>query len=347
MSKRSSTTNRAFALLFAFGLVAAACGSDSGGSADTSTSDGGTDAGTSDGGTESGDGAAFSDLDLSGVELTVGSKDFTEQLLLGEMLVQSFEAAGASVTNKVDLGGTVVNREALLAGEIDTYAEYNGTGWTVHLAREYADVTEADGTVDPTKLTEAVAEADLAENDIVWLGQSPFNDTYGFASSPDLLDDGAPFTMNSMAAYLEANPDATVCLESEFPVRPDGLILFEQGTGYTIPQSQIKILDTGIIYTDTRDGNCDFGEVFTTDGRIGGLGLNLVEDPGMMIVYNVAITMPNDVYQQNTAAFDTIAAELFAPLDNATMTELNRRIDIDGESAADVAADFLKQQGLI
>ncbi len=345
MTKRSSTTYQAFAALFAFGLVAAACGSDSGGS-EAAAEPGDTSTG-SDGGAESTDGAVFADLDLSSVELTVGSKDFTEQLVLGEMLVQSFEAAGASVDNKVDLGGTVVNREALLSGEISTYAEYNGTGWTVHLEKDYAEVTEADGTVDPTKLTAAVADADLAENSIVWLGQSPFNDTYGFASSPDLLDDGEPFTMDSMAAYLEANTDAKVCLESEFPVRPDGLILFEQGTGFTIPDDQIEILDTGIIYTETRDGNCDFGEVFTTDGRIGGLGLNLVVDPGMMILYNVSITMPDDVYQQNPAAFDTIAAELFAPLDDATMTELNRRVDIEGESAADVAASFLEEQGLI
>ncbi len=344
MTKRSSTLKQGFALLFAFGLVAAACGSDSSGS-DGAASDGGTDAGSDGESTEGG--AAFADIDLSGVELTVGSKDFTEQLVLGEMLVQSFEAAGASVDNKVDLGGTVVNREALLSGEISTYAEYNGTGWTVHLEKDYAEVTEEDGTVDPAKLTAAVAEADLAENGIVWLGQSPFNDTYGFASSPELLDDGAPFTMDSMAAYLEANTDATLCLESEFPVRPDGLVLFEEGTGFTVPQDQIEILDTGIIYTETRDGNCDFGEVFTTDGRIGGLGLNLVEDPGMMIVYNVSITMPDDVYQQNPEAFDAIAEQLFAPLDAATMTELNRQVDIDGESPADVAENFLTEQGLI
>ncbi len=71
-----------------------------------------------------------------------------------------------------------------------------------------------------------------------------------------------------MADYLKANPDATLCLETEFPDRPDGLILFEDATGYTVPQSQIKILDTGLIYTETAKGTCQFGEVYTTDGRI-------------------------------------------------------------------------------
>jgi osmoprotectant transport system substrate-binding protein len=84
------------------------------------------------------------------------------------------------VTNKVDLGGTVVNREALLAGEISTYAEYNGTGWTIHLEKEYTDVADDSGEVNSDALTEAVAAADLEANEIRWLGQSPFNDTYGF-----------------------------------------------------------------------------------------------------------------------------------------------------------------------
>jgi osmoprotectant transport system substrate-binding protein len=287
------------------------------------------------------------ELDLSGIDITVGCKDFTEQLVLGEMLVQAYEAAGASVNNSVDLGGTVVNREALLAGEIDVYAEYNGTGWTVHLEEDYETVKcEGCSTVDPATLTEAVAEADLERNGIRWLGRSPFNDTYGFASSPDLTDEGQPFTMQSMADYLAATPDATVCMESEFPVRPDGLVLFEEGTGYEIPESQIEILDTGIIYTETESGNCDFGEVFTTDGRIDGLGLNLVEDPGMMILYNVSVTMPDELYQQAPDAFGEIAELLFAGLDNPTMTELNRLVDIEGQTAADVAGDYLQAQGL-
>jgi len=125
------------------------------------------------------------------------------------------------------------------------------------------------------------------------------------------------------------------------------LILFETATGYEVPDSQIKILDTGIIYTETRDGNCDFGEVFTTDGRIAGLGLNLVDDPGIMILYNVSITMRDELYQKAPAAFEAIAEAMFAPLDNATMTRLNYLVDIEGQQASTVASDFLKDQGLI
>ncbi len=191
-----------------------------------------------------GDDGALEEYDLSGIDITVGSKDFTEQLVLGEMIAQAFEAAGANVNNQVNLGGTEVNRAALLSGDIDTYAEYNGTGWTVHLGNE-------DPVDDPEQLTEMVAEADLEENGIRWLGRSEFNNTYGFAVNQDFVDANGVPTLQDMADFLEANPDATVCMESEFPDRPDGLVLFEEATGFEIPSDQISILDTNLIYTET------------------------------------------------------------------------------------------------
>ncbi len=308
------------AVLLAFSLVVAACGDD--------------DAGAT-------GGQIAEEIDLDGVAITVGSKDFTEQLVLGELMVQSFEAARADVTNKVDLGGTVVNREALLSGEIDVYMEYNGTAWTVHLGQE-------DPSFDPLQLTEDVRALDLAENDIHWVGKSPFNDTYGFATGPELTEEnGGPFTMQSMADYLAANPDATLCMESEFPSRPDGLILFEEYTGYEVPDSQVEILDTNIIYNETANGNCDFGEIFTTDGRIPALEMTIVEDPGVMIVYNVSMNVRDDLYQQAPEAFEALADLLFDGLDDETMAELNRRVSVEGEDAADVARDYLVSKGLI
>ncbi len=86
-------------------------------------------------GSDSGGGGGSSDR-LDGVSVTVGSKDFTENILLAEMFAQALENEGASVNNKVNLGGTSVNRDALTSGDIDVYPEYNGTGWTVHLGNE-------------------------------------------------------------------------------------------------------------------------------------------------------------------------------------------------------------------
>lgn len=302
-------------LALALGLALAGCGDDGGG------------------GVSGGEG-------LDGVSIAVGSKDFTENILLGEMWAQALANEGADVDNQVNLGGTSVNREAMLSGDIDTYPEYNGTGWTVHLGNE-------NPSSDPQELYDVTAEEDLKENDIKWVGLSEFNDTYGFAANGDLAEEEGGFDFDSMAAYLEANPDATVCMESEFPDRPDGLVLWEKATGYELPRSQTKILDTGLIYTETADGNCDFGEVFTTDGRITALNLELVEDPGVMILYNVSFNMRNEVYQENPDVFDELADTILADIDNEKMAELNARVDVEGQPAERVAQEYLEEIGLL
>ncbi|PWL20936.1 MAG: hypothetical protein DCO81_04945 [Candidatus Aquiluna sp. XM-24bin5] len=290
---------------------------------------------------EASSGGALSEFDLSGVSVAVGSKDFDEQLILGEMMVAAFEAAGAEVDNKVNLGGTNVARAALESGEIDIYMEYNGTGWTVHLG-------QSDPSFDPETLTAGVREMDLAENGIVWVGRSPFNNTYGFASSPEVTEaNGGPFDLKSMMEYVRDNSDAVVCMESEFPSRPDGLILTETHAGIELPDSQQRILDTGIIYTETANNNCDFGEVFTTDGRIPALGLTLVQDPGVNIVYNVSGTIRQDKYNEAPEAFDGIIEAVLAPLSNERMAELNGYVSAEGQDPGDVAREYLVAEGLI
>jgi len=291
--------------------------------------------------TDSASGGALAEYDLSGITISVGSKDFDEQLVLGEMMVAAFQAAGATVDNKVNLGGTNVARAALESGEIDIYMEYNGTGWTVHLGQE-------DPSFDPGVLTAGVAERDRAENGIVWVGRSPFNNTYGFVSSPELTEaNGGGFNLQTMMEYVQANPDTIVCMESEFPSRPDGLILTETYTGITLPDSQQRILDTGIIYTETAANNCDFGEVFTTDGRIPALGLTLVEDPGVNILYNVSGTIREAKYNEAPEAFDGIINAILASLDNVKMAELNGKVSAEGEDPAAVARQYLVDEGLI
>ncbi len=298
-------------------MALAACGSDSGG-------------GSSGGGSG----------ELSGVDITVGSKDFTENILLGKMLVLALKNDGANVTDQTNLGGTSVNRKALLSGNIDVYPDYNGTGWTVHLGQQ-------DPSQDPQTLYDKTAKMDLEKNNIKWVGLSPFNDTYGFAANGDLAKKEGGFDFQSMADYLKAHQDATLCLETEFPDRPDGLILFEKATGYQVPQSQIKILDTGLIYTETAKGSCQFGEVFTTDGRITALNLDLVKDPGVMILYNVSYTMRNEVYKEHAQVYDDLAKKILDPLDNKKMAELNAKVDVDGDSADKVAEDYLKGIGVL
>ena len=298
------------------------------------------------GGQQVSTGGIITEYDLSGIDIAVGSKDFAEQLILGEMLVQAFEAAGASVDNKVNLGGTNVARAALEGGEIDIYPEYNGTGWTVHLGME-------NPSFDPEELTSGVREKDLEINGIVWVGCSPFSNTYGFASSPEVTEANmGAFSLQTMMEYVDANPDAIVCMESEFPSRDDGLILTETATGIELHDKQQLLLDSGIIYTELANNNanknsCDFGQVFTTDGRIPALGLTLVEDPGVYPAFNVSGTMRNEKYNEARDVFDEIIELVLAPLDNERMAALNAKVSADSEDPADVARDYLVAEGLI
>lgn len=280
--------------------------------------------------------------DFEGISVTVGSKNFTEQYVLSEILIQGLAARGAQVTDQTNTGDTPTTRAALLAGEIDTYWEYNSTGWVEHLGNSAAP--DEDGE----QLTKDVRAADQA-NGIEWLGQSNFNDTYGFALAPELADEIAPtrvrvdaFDLEAMADYLDDNADAIVCVEPEFPERADGLTLFETDTDYTLPPSQMRVFDDPAdIYDAVADGICDFGEVFTTDGRIDALGLTLVVDGGVFYVYNVSLNIPTDLYDQAPGAFDDLVGDILRPLSQTRITELNRRV-AQGEPIAEVAAGFLR-----
>jgi len=328
------------AALAAVALVAGACGSDD----DSSSSDAGDDDGAMTAGecdTANNDDnsvASLTELDFSGLDINVGSKDFVEQRVLGQLAIVGLEAGGASVTDSTNLGGTVVNRDALLSNEIDMYFEYNGSGWAVHLAQE-------EPSFDTIELTNGVCAMDLAENDIRWLGVSPFNNTYGFATAGD--SPAAGLDLQGMMEYVNENADATVCMEIEYPNRPDGLVLLEQATGLAIPDGQDRIMDTGVIYDETATGSCTFGEIYTTDGRIPALGLDVVEDPGVNILYNVSMTMPDSVFQQAPEAFEALADTIFAGLDGDTMAELNRKVSADGEDPRAVAEEYLTEQGLL
>ncbi len=101
-----------------------------------------------------------------------------------------------------------------------------------------------------------------------------------------------------------------------------------------------------MIYDQTASGECDFGEIFTTDGRIPALSLNVVEDPGVFIIYNASLTMGDELFQQAPDAWLSLINTVVAPLDDATMAELNRQVSADGADPIDVARQYLADQGL-
>lgn len=288
------------------------------------------------------DGSDLADDAFDGVSITVGSKNFTEQYVLSEILIRALEARGAEVTDAIDTGDTPTTRAALESGDIDAYFEYNSTGWVEHLGN-------SDPDPDGEALTEAVREADAA-NGIEWIGRTTFNDTYGFAITPSVRQDnlasrsnnGEAFDMAAMADYLTDNNDAVVCVEPEFPDRNDGLVLFEEATEFTVPSDRIVVMEAAEVYQAVADGDCQFGEVFTTDGRLNALELTTVIDPGVFYIYNASLNIRSEVYDQAPEAFDELVDMVLSPLSQTRITELNQRVS-DGEPVENVADDYLEQ----
>ncbi|MGH3362310.1 MAG: glycine betaine ABC transporter substrate-binding protein, partial [Nocardioides sp.] len=150
---------------------------------------------------DDGGGGASSD-ELAGKTFTVGSKEFTEQKILGQIAILALENAGAEVNDETGITGTANVRTALESGEIDMYWEYTGTGWTEILGNE-----TADAPTDSQELFDAVAEQD-AENGIAWIAKSTANDTYAFATSQETSDATGVTTLSDYAELANSDPEA-------------------------------------------------------------------------------------------------------------------------------------------
>lgn len=315
---------RLLALVAALGLLLAACGDD-----------GGDDAAADD---------ALDEGALDGLSVTVGSKDFDEQLVLGYISVVALEEAGADVTDEVDLGGTDAARAALENGDIDHYWEYNGTAWISFFG-------ETEPLDDRIEQYEAVRDRDREERGLVWLDPTPFNNTYALAIQEDAAAElGDPETLSDLGPLLESDPDAvTLCVETEFIGRDDGLPGMEETYGYEIPEDNITVMDTGVIYSAAGDRDpCNIGEVFTTDPRVAANNLIVLEDDeGFFPLYNASAVFREEVYEDHADTLDEIYATIAAELDNEKMLELNDLVSNQGRRPRDVAEDFLSEIGLI
>jgi osmoprotectant transport system substrate-binding protein len=290
-----------------------------------------------------GGGGASGDIDLSGAEFTVGSKEFTEQLILGQITLQVLENAGATVNDQIGLAGSVAARKAMESGEIDMYWEYTGTGWITYLGH-------TDPIPDRQKQFEAVAKEDLKENDIKWLSPpAPANNTYTMAVRSEAYDELGVKKLSDFKQLVEENPEeATVCVGTEFSTRDDGLPGMEEAYNFEFPSKNIVKIDEGLIYQQTDTGKqCNFGEVFQTDGRIANLDLKLIkDDKSFFPIYNPALNVRKDVIEEYPQI-----TKLFAPISKKLTTDelqkLNAQVDVQGLLEDQVAEEWLSENGFI
>jgi osmoprotectant transport system substrate-binding protein len=281
---------------------------------------------------------------LDGVTVSVGSKNFTENILLGKMAIILLQSAGATVTDLTNIPGSASAREAMLNGQIQAMWEYTGTGWITYLGHEKP-------IPDEQKQYTAVRDEDVKKNDLVWLPPAPMNNTYGFAITKKTYD---KYKITKLS-QLNKVPvqDRTFCVESELINRPDGLkgMLDKYGVPLGdpkgVPRGNLKTFQTGAIYDATAKGSCNFGEVFTTDGRIIALNLRVLEDDRSFFPkYNVSL-----VLNQQTAEKYKQIADIIKPvsekLTNKVLLRLNADIDVNGREPADVAFEWLKKEGFV
>lgn len=280
----------------------------------------------------------MADVDLQGATLNVGSKDFTEQAILGKMVVILAQSAGADVNDLTNIPGTNSVREALLQDELDFYWEYTGTAWLTYLGYD-------DPIIDEQEQYEAVRDED-AENGLVWLEPSELDNTYGMATTREFSEAEGVTALSDIADLDEA--DQTFCMNAEFAARNDGFYPMLEHYGIDEPSSDREsLIDTGAVYQATADGVCSFGAIFATDGRIPALDLVVLEDDEDFFPrYNLSAVLREEVleeYPQLQELLDPLAERL----DNDTMSQMNQRVDVDGEEPADVAWDFLEEEGYV
>ena len=276
-----------------------------------------------------------------GATFTVGSKQFTEQIILGHITKQALEFTGAKVNDQIRLGGTSVNRQALVSGRIDMYWEYTGTGWITHLNR-------TQPINNPRRQWLAVKRADAA-NGVTWLEPGPFDNTYAFAVRKERVSQFGVRKISDFGRFLRTRSrDATLCVTNEFLVRDDGLPGIEKHYRFRWPRDKVVVLAAGVIYQATDQGRvCNFGIVFATDGRIQGLGLTVIgDDKKFFPVYNPALNVRTSVFRRYPKLAPMFKA-IAAALTNARMQKMNADVDMRGRTPEDVARDFLRQQKFI
>ncbi|MDX3357372.1 glycine betaine ABC transporter substrate-binding protein [Streptomyces sp. ME01-24h] len=280
-------------------------------------------------------------LPLKGASLTVTSKSFSEQIILGSMIGLVFKAAGAEVLDRTNIQGSIGAREAITSGAADAMFEYTGTAWITYLGND-------EPIADPERQWRAVRDADQG-NGIVWLRPSTLDNTYALAAGREKNRPYGLRTLSDVAALSKKDPRAvTLCVENEFASRDDGLPGMQKAYGMDLPSANIRRMDTGIVYTQiTKPGSCLLGEVYTTDGRIASLDLEVMEDDKHFFPNYDAAPVVNSKTLERWPAIRGLLDPLSAKLTTDVGRELNAKVDVEGEDPHEVAKAWLVQEGFI
>lgn len=271
------------------------------------------------------------------VTLKVGSKDFTEEFILGEMYALLLEDAGFKVERKFNLGGTPVAHEALVKGEIDLYPEYTSTGLMT--------VLKQSPIQDPGAVLEAVRKGYKEKFNLEWLTPASFNNTQALATTREVSEKYGIKTYSDLAAKAG---ELRLGGPAEFAEREDGIKGLQRAYG-GFQFKEFRQLGTGSLrYEALKNGQVDVVVAFGTDGQISGMGLVLLkDDKAFYPPYQAAPVVRSDVLAKNPKIAE--ALNKLAPLlTEEVMAGLNWKVDgPEKQEFAAVARAFLQEKGLI
>lgn len=269
--------------------------------------------------------------------IVVGGKNFTEQQLMAEMTTQLLKAKGFNVDKRAGLG-TAPLRQAQEAGQVDVYWEYTGTSLITF--NKVSDKLDAAATYAKVK------ELDAAKG-LVWLNPSKANNTYALAMRKADVEKTGIRSISDLAAKIKSGTALKLASNAEWYARPDGLKPLEQTYGFEFGRENVVRMDTGLVYQALRDSQVDVGLVFATDGRVPAFDFVILkDDKGYFPTYAMTPVIRKETLDKNPKLAEILNG-LSAKLDDATMAKLNASVDVDKKSVEEVAAGFLKDQGLV
>lgn len=268
-----------------------------------------------------------------GTTITVGSKNFTEQYVLGEIYAQALKAAGYTVKTDLKLGSEVIAHQALKEGEIDGYPEYTGTALTAFFKVEVPDVPK-----DPQQAYED-AKAGYAKEDITALAPTPFENTYRLG----MLNEKAKelgVTKTSDLAGKES--DLRISGYPECRQRVDCLLGVEKTYGLKFG----RFVSSNTPYTVLDSGDADIAFLFTTDGKLASKKYTVLDDDKSFFPpYNISFTIRDDALEKLGDGGRQVIESVQKYMTEPVMQELNARVDVDKEQPAAAASSYLKFYG--
>lgn len=287
--------------------------------------------------------ACQSGRDQSSAVIQVGSKDFAEQLIFGEMYALVLEKHGFPVERKLNLAGTPIAQANLERGEIDFYPEYTGTGLLTVLQLPYNPNRSSQSQNITQQVYATVAQEYREKFNLIWLEPSPMNNTYALLVTRDTAQS---YGMDSISALVAHASQLVAIGPSEFGERQEGLPGLKSVYGdFTF--KDYRGVEPESIYQRLVDGEADVAVGFATDGEIDRLNLIVLnDDKGFFPPYQIAPVVRQETLEENPG-LDRLLNSVTTQITTPIMQRLNYEVTGKGREPSEVAREFLMQQRLL